>query len=218
MAKLDLHVHSSYSIDAKLRPEALVREALRRGLSGVAVTDHGTVEGGLEVKRLSPPGFIAIPGVEAKTLRGELLILFIEEEVRSQNPLEVIDKAKEAGGLIVLPHPFDWIRRSRLRGDEELVKKVDAIEVLNSRCPLMKLNAKAQQLARSLGKPFTAGSDAHFAMELGRAWVAVEASSAEDVRKAILRRQVKIGGGRAPLYVHLMSWLVKEGRRVAKYL
>ncbi|MEM4700286.1 MAG: PHP domain-containing protein, partial [Candidatus Nezhaarchaeales archaeon] len=178
MARLDLHVHSVYSVDARLRPEDIIKEALKRGLDGVAVTDHGTVKGGLAVRRLSPPGFIAIPGVEAKTSRGELLILFIEEEVRSRDPLEVIDEAREAGGLVVLPHPFDWMRGSKLEGLEELVEKVDAIEVFNSRCPLLRLNIRAQRLAKSLNKPSTAGSDAHFSMEVGKAWTVVEANSA----------------------------------------
>lgn len=217
MVRLDLHVHSLYSVDAKLRPEDIIKEALKRGLDGVAVTDHGTAKGGLAVKRLSPPGFIAIPGVEARTSRGELLILFIEEEVRSQDPLEVIDEAKEAGGLVVLPHPFDWVRGVGSEEVEELVERVDAVEVFNSRCPLMRMNIKAQQLAKSLNKPSTAGSDAHFSMEVGRAWTVVEADSAEGVREAILRGQTETGGKRSPLYVHLMSWLAKVGRRLAKH-
>lgn len=216
MAGFDLHVHSSYSTDAGLRPEDIVRKAVRRGLSGVAVTDHGTVRGGLAVRRLSPPDFIAIPGAEVRTARGELLVMFIEEEVRSRDLVEVIDEVRGAGGLVVLPHPFDWMRRLRIREVEEVAGKVDAIEVLNARCPSARANAMAWQLARRLSKPFTAGSDAHFAVELGRAQTIVEASSEEEVRKAILSGHTKVSGGTSPPYVHLMSWAVKVARAVTR--
>jgi len=218
MVKLDLHVHSTYSLDAGLRPRDLVEEALRKGLSGVAVTDHGTVKGSLAVKRLSPPGFMTIPGVEVETTYGHLLILFIEEEVEpgDRDPLTVVDEAKELGGLVVLPHPFDYVRRMPPKVGEELARKVDAVEVFNSRCLTMERNLRARRLAEELSKPVTAGSDAHFAFELGRAWVVAEASDVEGVRDAIMKRRVEVKGRLSPPYARLMSALLKKARGLGR--
>jgi predicted metal-dependent phosphoesterase TrpH len=220
MVKLDLHVHSTYSQDARLRPRDLVEEALRKGLSGVAVTDHGTVKGSLEVRKLSPPGFMVITGVEVETTYGHLLILFLEEEVElgNRDPLAVIDEAKGLGGLVVLPHPFDYARRMPPKVCEELARRVDAVEVFNSRCLSMDSNFKAQRLAEGLSKPVTAGSDAHFAFELGRAWVVAEASDVDGVRDAIIRRRVEVKGRLSPPYVHLMSGLLKKARGIQRAL
>ena len=48
MMKFDLHVHSKYSSDGVLDPENIVRIARKRGLAGIAVTDHNTIRGGIE--------------------------------------------------------------------------------------------------------------------------------------------------------------------------
>lgn len=204
--KLDLHVHSIYSRDAGLAPKDIVEISVRKGLAGVAVTDHGTVKGGLKVKEVSPPGFIAIPGAEVKTSRGDLLVLFVEDEVKPGEPLEVIEKARELGGLVILPHPFDHARRATMKKAEEVARKVDAIEGFNSRCLSNYSNLRAVELAKALGKPTTGGSDAHFALELGRAFTLMdEAERLEDVREAILKGEVWVEGRLSPPYVHLMS-------------
>ncbi|RJX27219.1 MAG: PHP domain-containing protein [Desulfurivibrio sp.] len=44
MEYIDLHLHSSCS-DGTMTPAELVREAVRAGISGVALTDHDTIEG-----------------------------------------------------------------------------------------------------------------------------------------------------------------------------
>ena len=43
--KIDLHVHTSFSKCALLSPDTLAHHAARRGLDGVAVTDHNTMQG-----------------------------------------------------------------------------------------------------------------------------------------------------------------------------
>ena len=45
----DLHIHTHYS-DGSLSPNDVVEEAIRNGLSCVAITDHDTVEGVPAVK------------------------------------------------------------------------------------------------------------------------------------------------------------------------
>lgn len=40
----DLHIHSKYSSDGVLDPEKIVKIATKRGLSGIAITDHNTIK------------------------------------------------------------------------------------------------------------------------------------------------------------------------------
>jgi predicted metal-dependent phosphoesterase TrpH len=43
--KIDLHCHSYYSNDGISSPEKLIKTALKRGLDGIALTDHNTTQG-----------------------------------------------------------------------------------------------------------------------------------------------------------------------------
>ena len=64
---IDLHVHTSAS-DGRYSPSEIVREALRTGLSAIAVTDHDTLGGiaeALDAARGSP--LEVVPGVEIST-------------------------------------------------------------------------------------------------------------------------------------------------------
>ena len=49
--KYDLHTHSKYSSDGYIEPKMMVKIAAKVGLSGIAVTDHNTIKGGLEAKK-----------------------------------------------------------------------------------------------------------------------------------------------------------------------
>ena len=48
--------------DTLMSPRAIVRAARRRGLAGVAVTDHGTIAGGLETKAIAPSDLLVVVG------------------------------------------------------------------------------------------------------------------------------------------------------------
>ena len=59
---VDLHTHSNAS-DGDLSPERLIREAAKRGLRAIALTDHDTT-GGLENAKSAAAGIRFIPGIE----------------------------------------------------------------------------------------------------------------------------------------------------------
>lgn len=79
---IDLHTHSTAS-DGTFSPGALVAKAHREGLAALALTDHDTVDGVPEARRVADElGLEFVPGVEisAEADRGSLHIvgLFIE--------------------------------------------------------------------------------------------------------------------------------------------
>ena len=54
MNAIDLHVHSTYS-DGTFTPKMLIDEAVRKGLSAMALTDHDTIDG-IDDARLASAG------------------------------------------------------------------------------------------------------------------------------------------------------------------
>jgi len=119
-----------------------------------------------------------IPGEEISTSKGEFCGIFLNEEIHEKNIFEAFDKVREQGGLIYLPHPFDW-RRSRslckfgLLDDPEFIKRVDIVEVYNSRCVEERPNEEAKTYAENYGLLKGVGSDAHFVWEMGNAYMEI---------------------------------------------
>jgi hypothetical protein len=113
-----------------------------------------------------------------------VIALGIHDEIKSNRLADALREIREAGGLIIVPHPFKKGSGLFTRPDEELseirklvVESADAIEVCNSKL-LDRDNERAFALARDLGKPMTAGSDAHFGYDVGDAVLEIEVTSA----------------------------------------
>jgi len=80
--KFDLHIHSEYSSDSFVPIKKILKFSKKIGLSGIAITDHNTIKGGLEAKKLNKSDLVIIIGSEI-TLNngGELLGLFLQREI-----------------------------------------------------------------------------------------------------------------------------------------
>ena len=79
--RLDLHVHSKYSSDGYHHPKDIVRAARLKGLDGIAITDHNTIKGAIVASKHTTPDFTVIVGAEIATERGEIMGLFLTEEI-----------------------------------------------------------------------------------------------------------------------------------------
>ena len=66
MIKLDLHIHSQYSEDGIGSPKEIIKILQKKGLQGMAITDHNNLEGSLKAKEVAPKDLVKIvkPGVE----------------------------------------------------------------------------------------------------------------------------------------------------------
>jgi predicted metal-dependent phosphoesterase TrpH len=129
-----------------------------------AVTDHDSVRGCKATVQLASayPDILIIPGVEISTPQGDIVILGTTElPPKPWSPEAVVDFAKSIGGVSIVAHPF----REYGMGERARNFKVDAIEVLNGGSSAA-ANNQAKELAKSLGLPGTAGSDAHQVSEL----------------------------------------------------
>jgi predicted metal-dependent phosphoesterase TrpH len=160
--KFDFHIHSSYSLDSILTPAKIVNISRKKGLDGIAVTDHHTIRGGLESRDLNRSSLMVIVGSEIKTEWGDVVCLFLEREITSKRFLEVVEQVRKQDGILILAHPF-WKHTL----SEELLNHVDLVEVFNSRISPSR-NQRAERLAQKRGLPQVAGSDAHLPWEIGR--------------------------------------------------
>jgi len=172
--KYDFHTHSKYSSDGFIEPKNLVKTAMKKKLSGIAVTDHNTIQGGLKAKEFETENFEVVVGSEIITERGEIIGLFLSEEIHSKTYLDVIIEIKEQNGVVVLPHPFDDTRGNGINPNNQDAELIDYIEVFNSRCLRAKFNDKALDYAQKNHVKKIAGSDAHFSHEIGSAGVDID--------------------------------------------
>lgn len=145
---------------------------LETGINCITISDHGTVEGALEMQKMAP--FKVIVAEEILTPVGEVMGMFLKETIPSNISLEeAIARIKAQGGLVNFPHPFDPFRGIKLDAKtlEELAEQMDVMEVFNARCPWSRCAAKARAFAREHDIPGTAGSDAHSSEEIGSTYV-----------------------------------------------
>ncbi|ELZ28847.1 PHP domain-containing protein [Halosimplex carlsbadense 2-9-1] len=171
---LDAHVHTDASYDCATPPERVVEAALSAGLDAVAVTDHDVVDGARRaVAAAAGTDLLVVPGVEVSTGDGHLLALGVDWAPEPGRPFaETVEAVRQAGGVAVVPHPFQisrhGVRRAVLTGCE-----VDGIETRNAVAVTGYQNRRARQFAAAEGHPAVGGSDAHRPTLIGRAFTSV---------------------------------------------
>ncbi|MDH5532560.1 MAG: PHP domain-containing protein [Candidatus Bathyarchaeota archaeon] len=183
--KMDLHVHTCYSYDATTTLREVVVYAKKRGLDGVAITDHDTVEGALKLAQKS--NLLIVPCVEVTTQRGHVLALNVTTPIPPGLSLfETIQRIHEVGGIAVAAHPTA-VYKGGLR--RQIIPSFDAVEVINSKTfPFFLSTYLGRKVAIRLNLPQTAGSDAHHASEIGLAYTLIEADpDIDEIIRAIKR-------------------------------
>ncbi len=202
MARFDLHCHTFYS-DSFYSPEAVVIMALKRNLDGIAITDHNSF-GGVKraVKFSEKKKIMVMPGEEILTDKGEVIGLFLQKEIPPGDFDDVVEEIRKQGGLVILPHPCDRLRRGVLKRFPKAAEEADGIEIVNARVIFSEDNNKAEVFADRYKKAKTGGSDAHFDFEIGRGWTEFDGEGEEDFRKAINKAKTRAGGSQSPPFVH----------------
>ncbi len=221
--RIDFHTHTGHSPDSLAPAAAMLDAAVRRGLAAIAVTDHDSLGGALQAQSLVErqperfAGLRVLPGEEVKTVEGELIGLFLSETIpRGLTPEETIARIRAQGGLVIVPHPFDRFRGSRLKPAalERIAPLVDAVEVFNARTTLAADNARALAFALRHGLAAVAGSDAHAAWEVGNAFLEVAEPPASSAAALLAQiRTGRVGGRKSLLAVHAWSVVARWRKR-----
>ncbi|MFB6110861.1 MAG: PHP domain-containing protein [Halodesulfurarchaeum sp.] len=223
MLTVELHAHSSRSHDGRDPVELLLEQAAAVGLDAIAVTDHDEFDASRRAVDLAPEfDLIGIPGMEVTTGAGHVLALGIDREVESGLPFgETLDAIRDAGGIAILPHPFQTSRSGVAanvsRGE---LAAADAIEVYNSRLLTGRANRKAKSFAEERGLSQTAGSDAHISEMVGQAVTAVDAEreTAAGIVEAIRAGRTTVEGKRTPWHISFRQAAGGVKRRITNRL
>jgi predicted metal-dependent phosphoesterase TrpH len=207
--RCDLHIHTMHSPDSKTTPEQIIARCKETGIDCIAVTDHNTIAGSLEMKRVAP--FKVIVSSEIHTRDGEVIGYFLSEEIPGKLPaLETVRLIKQQGGLVCVPHPFDTMRGSAIERHalDEILSVVDIIEVFNARSINRRHNTMARRFAAQHKLTASAGSDAHTPDEIGTTYVEMpDFDGKEGFLKSLAQGKI-IGKSSSPL-VHLSSTWAK---------
>jgi len=222
LLKLDLHVHTIYSGDSIISPKNLIKYAKIKGLDGFAITDHDTLKAYAILKKQNINNeLIIIPGMEIKTHIGEITALFIEETIEFKNNhfLTVVETVKENNGLIVIPHPFDFLRDNSLKikylSDKIIKKYINGIEILNSRIIFKRCIKKAIIFNQKYNLFETGGSDAHLKEEIGNGFTLIQDTDKtyENIKKSLINNKSKSMGSLSSPIVHAITVInkIKKG-------
>lgn len=176
--KLDLHFHTEYSYqgevghkesDSCIAMSDVPAMARQRGLDGIVITDHMTVEAGREeFQKVQEKNkdILLLRGMEYHSDHGHLLLYGIKDDEVSRifgmyGPAQpVINFVNGQGGAAVPSHVYKIGYKFALCDRVFQLKDLAALEVLNGNLP-EEVNAWAQQAAEKLHLPGTGGSDAH---------------------------------------------------------
>ncbi len=205
MLKADLHIHTKYSMDCTMPLDAIIRRCQALGINCIAIADHGTTQGALEMQKLAP--FTVIVAEEILTPQGEIMGMFLKETIPNGiSPDEAIARIRAQDGLVCIPHPYDNIRMSAVDSKlvEQITDQIDVIEAFNARCVFPNSSERALAFAQKHGIAQSAGSDAHTLSEIGHAYVLMpEFTGKADFLPALTRG--KIHGQRSTPLVHVSS-------------
>jgi predicted metal-dependent phosphoesterase TrpH len=181
--KIDLHCHSEASHDCITPLDLFPARCLARQVLVQAITDHNQIWGAQKLKEKvedqaegAGRNLTVIVGEEVSTSEGEIIGLFLEERVEpGLSPEETIEQIKAQGGLVLLPHGFDPLKRWRLKpyAIERIASSIDIVETFNARISQPRWNQAAVSWAQKHGVLMSAGSDAHTLADIGSAWVEV---------------------------------------------
>jgi len=203
--RADLHIHTMYSPDSRTTLEQIIERCTETGIDCVAITDHNTIAGSVEMKRIAP--FRVIVSSEIHTGEGEVIGYFLKEEIPKRlQPKETVRRIKEQGGLVCVPHPFDRMRGSSITRSAlyEILPYVDIMEVFNARSIFRHQNSVAERFAREHNLTPSAGSDAHTHHEIGGTYVEMpDFTSVEGFLAAL--KEGRIVGRHSSFWVHAKS-------------
>lgn len=216
--RVDTHTHSEYSPDSRTPLAEQARAIRDAGIDIVCATDHNTIEGALRLREMAD-GFRVIVGEEISSRDGEIIGLFLERPVaRDLSGEETIARIRAQGGVVIVPHPFSINRRYHMRRQslDRLRSSIDAIEVFNAREAFGLENRRAAAYASEHRITGAAGSDAHRAAEIGRAFVEMpdfvdSAGFLESLKRGVVHG--RLSGARVHVftrYDRIRKWLGRK--------
>ncbi len=215
--RADLHVHTWHSgynhdlpflrsRDCYADPLRVYQAAKRRGMDLVAITDHDSVDGGLELLSRLPDGSDVILGEEISCVLPDLPVevhfgawgmteaIHRDLQPLRRNAFEVAACLREAGVLFAFNHPLHFYRgQAPLERYLELLDAAPAVETRNG-AMLAGHNAFIERLAEARQQPQVGGSDAHTLRRVGCTWTEAPGRTREEFLANVAAGCGRVGG------------------------
>ena len=212
----DLHMHTAYSHDCVVPVGELLDYAEAEGLGAIAITDHNAFAGAREAVQLARGRRLTvIPGEEVKTDAGEVIGLFLEDEIpRGMSMGDTIAAIREQNGIVYLPHPFD--RLHTIPDAPTLhrhLAEIDVFEVYNARLLFEGFNDEALRFARKYNLTMGAGSDAHVLQGVGTGLVRMRAFETPEEFLWSLRSAEILRRPKSLVYLQGLKWVAQARER-----
>ena len=223
--RADLHVHTCHSRqsgdftflrsrDCYSKPQEVYRVAKARGMDLVAITDHDTLDGALELLDRLPGAQDVIVGEEVSCrlpdgnvkvhlgVYGMTEALHREVQPLRRNVFEVTACLRQAGVFFALNHLLLFYRgQTRLESYLQLLHEVPAVEVRNG-AMLRSHNLLMEEMATRWESPaksgprlaMVAGSDAHTLRRVGFTWTEAPGHNREEFLASLKSGRGRAGG------------------------
>ena len=216
--KIDLHIHTNFSWDGFSSPKEVVDSAVQKGIDCICIVDHNEVKGAIEAMKYAfDKNILVLPGIEILSLEGDILGINVKKIIPDfLAPEETIQEIKKQGGMAVIPHPF-W-PLSNLKNNRKALLSADAIEVLNADM-FRFINKKALLFYKKYNLAFTAGSDAHRAKFIGRAYLEIPQNnlSEKEVIEQIKNKAGQIKGEALSFLEKIENSLKLSPKKIFQY-
>jgi predicted metal-dependent phosphoesterase TrpH len=219
--RADLHVHTCHSKvsgtltflgsrDCYSAPEDVYRVAKARGMDLVAITDHDSIDGALELLSAHPDRHDVIVGEEVSCwlpdgdievhfgVYGMTEALHRELQPLRRNALDVAAALRQANVFFALNHLLHFYRgQIPFESYLNLLSEAPAVEARNgtmvpSHNRLVEWIAEQSAAGSRLG--MTAGSDAHTLRRIGRTWTEAPGRTRDEFMKSLVLGLGRPGG------------------------
>jgi predicted metal-dependent phosphoesterase TrpH len=225
LGKADLHIHTLAS-DGVSDVEAVLRRAVKLGLDVIAITDHERIDAALAAQAIASHRGLpveVIVGEEISTRSGHLVGLFLTERIRPWQSLRAsVARVHEQGGVAIVahplvPYPLCASARSirRLMDEADPACHPDALEAFNPTTARMPPSRRVAGFAEEMGLAGVAGSDAHRASRVGRAFTTFPGRTSADLQAAIAARDTGWGGEAYTWREQLGTFGLQVGKHLA---
>jgi predicted metal-dependent phosphoesterase TrpH len=220
--RIDLHCHSLASWDSSSPLEDIPKRCLEKSIRVQAITDHNCIWGAQAIQKIALDQnmpLTIIVGEEISTTDGELIGLFLTQPIpEGLTPEQTVIEIKKQGGLVLLPHGFDPLKRWRLRPEalQRVVASIDIVETFNSRISRPRWNRAAVKWADEQGRLMSSGSDAHTIADIGNGWVEVPLRSIQTPADlmAALQGGVPMGVWTHPVIAFMFKMIDRTRRKL----
>jgi predicted metal-dependent phosphoesterase TrpH/glycosyltransferase involved in cell wall biosynthesis len=212
----DLHMHTEHSHDCAVPVAELLDYAETQGLGAIAITDHNVFGGAQEAVELARGRkLVVIPGEEVKTDSGEVIGLFLKEEIsRGMSMQDTIAAIREQNGVVYLPHPFDRLHSiPDARTLHRFLADIDVFEVYNARLLFEGFNDESLRFARKYNLTMGAGSDAHVLQGVGTGLVRMRAFETPEEFLWSLRSAEILRRPKSLVYLQGLKWVAQARER-----